>query len=232
MQWLESQTGLFRVYSPSGNILPPHALQTAEGVNPSHLKKYSQFMAKASKINVDRYSVSVPAIYLDQNSPENLYEFAASPDLKELGLLNVKYIVTDFPLRNSEAIQRAFKEGYVSINPHFRERVWFEGKGETEISYWSPDIIKVNVNAAEEGQVVFSEIDYPGWKAVLNNQPVQIHQAYGLLRAVEVSPGTHQLILKYVPLYFFIGLTVSSLGWIFIWIVYGRKYAKSIMARF
>ena len=49
------------------------------------------------------------------------------------------------------------------------------------------------------GLIVFSEIYYPGWKATVDGQPVEIGRVNYLLRALKVSAGKHQVVMEYRP---------------------------------
>lgn len=230
VNWLEAQSGLFRVYSPSYQNPVPNRLQTAEGVNPLRLRVYSQFMAKASGIESAEYSVSVPAIYLDQKSPPELYEKASLPNLAMLGLLNVKYIVSDFPMKIPKQIEQDFGNVYVYLNPHYRERVWNEGPGLVSVLFWSPDFILVEANLETDQTVIFSEIEYPGWAAKVDGQPVPIQRFEGLIRAVQVPAGRHIIQMQFIPSSFCVGLLISLSGWAAFFYV-ERVYVVSFAAK-
>jgi uncharacterized membrane protein YfhO len=59
--------------------------------------------------------------------------------------------------------------------------------------------LKYELNSAKGGVVVFSEIYYPGWKATLDGQNVEIGRADYVLRAVKVPAGKHQLEMTFSP---------------------------------
>lgn len=230
VRWLEKQPGLFRVYSPSYSIPLPHQLQTAEGVNPLRLKSYSQFMAEASRIPAEGYSVSVPSIYLDEKSPPELFQAASSPDLEKLGLLNVKYIVSNYPMNISSQINGEFGTAYVYLNPLYRERVWLSQSGSVVVQYWSPDLIIVEVDSPTNQMVVFSEVYYPGWKAKVNGQSVPVEVVDGLLRGIEVLTGKYTIEMQFRPLSFYIGLGLSLFSWLILLYI-ERDYVRSLVAK-
>jgi uncharacterized membrane protein YfhO len=58
--------------------------------------------------------------------------------------------------------------------------------------------------------LVVSEVFYePGWQATLDGDPVEIHRANWLLRAVKVPPGRHELVMRFDPPAFKLGATLS-----------------------
>lgn len=96
----EGKPGTYRTYSPSYS-LPQHIaalyeLETADGVEPVHLARYDRFMAVAGGYGDDRFSVTIPNFPPDQPLNEALRDTA--PDARWLGLLNVQYVIADFPL--------------------------------------------------------------------------------------------------------------------------------------
>jgi len=61
------------------------------------------------------------------------------------------------------------------------------------------------------GLLVFSEMDYPGWRALVDGQPAELIRADYLLRAVCVPAGEHQVTLVYDPPLLKIGLIITGL---------------------
>ncbi|MBQ2507336.1 MAG: YfhO family protein, partial [Bacteroidaceae bacterium] len=64
---------------------------------------------------------------------------------------------------------------------------------------YEPNALKYELNSAKGGVVVFSEIYYPGWKATLDGENVEIGRANYVLRAVQVPAGKHQLEMTFSP---------------------------------
>ena len=167
VKWLEAQPGLFRVYSPSYSFQMPNILQQANGVDPMHLGKYADYLRAASGIITNSYSVSVPEIYVDENTPELIRNLSRYPDTKLLGWLNVRYLAAKYELK-SENLKFITQYGldYLYENLDYNERVWYES-GNAEIVTWSPNKILIHTNG-EEGRLVISEIGYPGWIAYVD----------------------------------------------------------------
>ena len=98
-EYLAGQPGLFRVYSPSYSLpmqtAAAHNLQLADGVEPVHLAAYDEFMARAGGYNQSGFSVTIP--HFGEGDLETLLR-DVEPDFKLLGLLNVQYIASAFPM--------------------------------------------------------------------------------------------------------------------------------------
>jgi len=56
-----------------------------------------------------------------------------------------------------------------------------------------------HVYAKDAGWLIVTELDFPGWQAELDGRPIPIHRANGLLRAVCVPAGTHELRFVFEP---------------------------------
>jgi uncharacterized membrane protein YfhO len=59
--------------------------------------------------------------------------------------------------------------------------------------------------------LVVSEINYPGWKALVDGKPAQIYQTNYLLRGVFLPPGHHRIEMSYTAPAAQRGLMVSLL---------------------
>jgi hypothetical protein len=75
----------------------------------------------------------------------------------------------------------------------------------------SAEHLRVEANMPAPGLVLFSELDYPGWRAWVDGQPTPIRRANTILRAVEVPEGAHLIEMKFRPLSFCVGATISLL---------------------
>jgi hypothetical protein len=134
VEYLASQEGLFRVYSPSYS-LPQHlaarvGLQLVDGVEPVHLWRYDRFMSLAGGYPFPGFSVTVPPFPPDQELGQAHRD--TRPNLTLLGLLNARFLATEFPMddedltllkvigrthvyENERALPRAFVVGQVKV---------------------------------------------------------------------------------------------------------------------
>jgi hypothetical protein len=224
--WLEAQPGLFRVYSPDGSIPLPNHLQLANGVDPLHLANYASFLGIAAGMDLPGYSVSVPNIYIDKNTPPNIVNSASHPDTIRLGLLNVKYLVSNLPLQaEGLTLVQTFGKTLAYENQNLRPRAWLEG-GRVEISSWSPDRI-VLTSQGPAGLLTLSEIAYPGWQVWVDSQEAKVDTVEGLLRGVTLTAGKHQIVFEFRPLTVYLGASLAGMTWVGLFIFMLVNYKRT-----
>lgn len=86
-----------------------------------------------------------------------------------------------------------------------------ERPAQLELSVPSAERLRVQADMPARGLLLFSELYYPGWQARVDGQRVPIHRANGLLRAVEVPAGVHQVEMEYRPASVYAGMALSLL---------------------
>jgi hypothetical protein len=96
----KSRDGPSRLYSPSHSI-PQHVaslygLEHADGVEPVHLERYDRFMSVAGGYGDGSFSVTIPPFPAAKSINEAHRDTV--PDARWLGLLNIRYVVADFPV--------------------------------------------------------------------------------------------------------------------------------------
>lgn len=107
--WLASQDGIFRVYSPSYSLPQPavteSGLQQIDGVEPVHLTHYDRFMGLAGGYGQNSRSESAFGVTIPPFPGGTTLEEAhkeTEPNLRLLGLLNGRYLAAAFPMESSE----------------------------------------------------------------------------------------------------------------------------------
>jgi hypothetical protein len=259
--WLAAQPERFRVYSPGyaveQHVAAEHHLELADGVEPVHLAAYDRYASVATGVPITGFSVTVPPFSDEENLA--LAHRDAVPNLKLLGLLNVRYLVAAFDVKGEELVERA-RFGRIRIleNPWAMPRAFVVGRvepvrdeaealarlcgspagcgsvvidprqialveegpplassttfQEASVVHYSPNRIEVDVNLDAPGFLVLSEAWYPGWQAVVNDEPVRLYRTDNLLRGVYLERGMHQVVFTYRPLSVRVGGTVSGLS--------------------
>lgn len=222
--YLSTQPGNFRIYSPSYSFPQQTAaandLRLADGVDPLQMQSYVDFMERASGVPVSGYSVTVPPF--ENGDPQTANE-GYIPDARLLGLLNVAYVLAEYDLdAPGLVLAQRFGETRLYTNEFFRTYAWIEPEaalGNSQIRTaslvdWTPNRIKLA--AIGPGNLVLSEIAYPGWKVWVDGELVPIQTRYSVLRSVPLASGSHRVTFAYQPWTLFIGLAASLLGWIVI----------------
>ena len=64
---------------------------------------------------------------------------------------------------------------------------------------YEPNRLTYEVNAGMGGVVVFSEIYYPGWTATVDGIEQELGRVDYVLRALQVKPGKHEVVLSFFP---------------------------------
>ena len=81
--------------------------------------------------------------------------------------------------------------------------------GRVTVEVYEPERIVLRVEAEDVGWLVVTDAFYPGWRASVDGEPVDITRANILFRAVPVGQGSHEVILTFRPVSVQAGLVVS-----------------------
>lgn len=106
-----------------------------------------------------------------------------------------------------------------------------KASGTATITSYQPNQIVVDTKAPTASLLFLSDVNYPGWQAVIDGKASEIFQADYVFRSVLVPAGEHQVVFSYEPLSFKLGLGISlltaiSTGAFFIFKSYGYKIKK------
>ena len=64
---------------------------------------------------------------------------------------------------------------------------------------YKPNNLTYEVKSSKGGVIVFSEIYYPGWTATVDGKDVEVGRVNYVLRAINVKPGKHNVVLTFKP---------------------------------
>ena len=83
----------------------------------------------------------------------------------------------------------------------------------------SPSILRegqdraiIDVTTTQPGYLVLTDTHYPGWRATVDGQPVEILEANHAFRAVQLDQGEHTIVFTYEPLSFRLGAWITLLA--------------------
>ncbi|UCD58672.1 MAG: YfhO family protein, partial [Candidatus Hydrogenedentota bacterium] len=103
-----------------------------------------------------------------------------------------------------------------SSEPHPAESVAVEHPvtpvGDAEITEYRENQVRIRTRTSSGSYLVLLDTFYPGWKAYVDGTPTKIMPAYYLFRAVRVPAGQHEVVFKYSPVSYKIGVLISLLG--------------------
>ena len=74
-----------------------------------------------------------------------------------------------------------------------------DGTSIVTIKSYAPNHLVYEANSDKGGVLVFSEIYYPEWTATVDGQKVDIGRVNYVLRAINVKPGKHEVVLDFHP---------------------------------
>ena len=111
------------------------------------------------------------------------YVDTANEELDALGTMN---------LRHEAVADKKFKE-------QLGEAVEQDTLSIVSIKAYEPNQLTYEVNSGKGGIVVFSEIYYPGWTATVDGVEQELGRVDYVLRALQVTPGKHEVVLSFFP---------------------------------
>jgi hypothetical protein len=83
-----------------------------------------------------------------------------------------------------------------------------------KITSYEPNELHYDVETAQGGVIVFSEIYYPGWKATVDGEEVELGRVNYVLRALPVKAGKHEVVLSFFPTSVDTTETIAYVGYI------------------
>jgi hypothetical protein len=111
------------------------------------------------------------------------YAANANEEIDVIGKLNLRHeAVADVKFKTQ--LGEAVEQDSVSI---------------VTIKAYEPNELTYEVNSGKGGVVVFSEVYYPGWTATVDGQPAELGRVNYILRALNVKPGKHDVVLTFKP---------------------------------
>ncbi len=199
---LASDNSKFRVFCLTRCLSQKYAsiynLELVDGYTTLPQKNIYQYGWEITDSFWDYYTLSIP--------PLGLYKFEKiHPDVKHLGILNTKYIISPYNLKNPDLLlTKKVADYFIYKNKLFAPRV-IGG----EIINYSPNNIKIKVTNPVDNKLILSEIYTPGWKALANGTEIPILESPLIFRSVSLSPETSEVTFSYFPDSFRLGLLIT-----------------------
>ena len=132
---------------------------------------------------------------------------------EKLGLLNVKYVFSRNEVSNSNfKLIKNFENSYLYENKKFIERFFIKDSNESiAVLNYSPDNVKLSANSS--GNLVFSDVFYPGWHAYVNDKEVPVYPYQNLTKYIFLESNENDVEFIFNPKIYFYGefITFSTL---------------------
>ena len=122
----------------------------------------------------------------------------ANEEIDQVGKLN---------LRHEAVADAKFKEVLGQAVPQDDTSI-------VKLVQYKPNNLTYEVTSSKGGVIVFSEIYYPGWKATVDGQPVELGRVNYILRALNVKAGKHKVVLDFHPTSIKKTETVAYVGYV------------------
>jgi hypothetical protein len=220
-QWAVLAQG-YRVYSPSYNV-PQHVsiyyeMRTLHGIAPLMLRSTQSTVLRAAGITAGDYSVTLPPFATGDPAADNR---DAMPDAQAMGLLNVHYLVSSFPIAGAGWIPVESPAGsYLYEDAFAQARAWMAN----DMVSWRDPLERAGAflegetansmrfRAEGPGVLIISEAAYPGWQATVDGAPAPMESAGGWWRAIPLGSGVHMVETSFSPPEQFLGLAITLLA--------------------
>jgi len=225
-QILDDPTLYYRVLNLAGNVFNENETsyyhKSVGGYHAAKLRRYQELIDAYISPQLSAVREVIPTYYgdLTQVNGDSIWSV--------LNMLNTKYFIypgAQTPVQNPYAYGNAWfvdKVEYVDnanqeldalANLNLRheavaDKQFKEILGEAaaldsaqtvELTGYEPNQLTYQVNSATGGVLVLSDIYYPGWTAEVDGTEVEIGRVNYVLRALRLTPGSHQVVLSFFP---------------------------------
>lgn len=234
-----SLAGAGRIYGVQRNMRQAAAAtlgaRLADGWDPLLIEPYVTFMQRAGGYSFRGYQLSVPPF--EVYDPGYATSREAQPDPALLGLVNVSIVLSRTPLTDPDLrrVQRVdntlIYRNTANAGAAYLVAADAQGlpptidgiqriRGKVVIHEQRPERLGVGVTAPAGSWLVIGSPAFPGWVAVLDGRPARVVAIDGVLPAVYVGPGQHEITYMYRPASVYRGVALSlgglliGLGWL------------------
>lgn len=211
IKFIKRDKDLYRIYdfdTSSFHLAEREKIENITGYNPTYLSYYRDFVWEIG-----------PHL---NNKSDSYFQISKINNFNILRFLNVKYILSKNSISSDNLKFLYRKEFYVyelvSTLPRaylidFNTKENKNFKLPTNVTKVS--VVRKNSNSLslrfdlkEKKKLVLSEVVYPGWVAYDNYKEIKIQKFY-IFRSFNLEKGQHNILLKYNPKSFNVGVLIS-----------------------
>jgi hypothetical protein len=225
--FLQSQPGPFRVWDD--HVLPGNygcvwGIEDTGGISPLQLQSYQDFW-KSLPGERARWLLNVHYAITSQDSlPDGELVGEYSTPAEDFYFYRIRspgpraFVAHSVEVQpdNSLALQRLAAPDFdptqtVVLDSDPALNLAEAGQATVRFVEREPSRLILDVDTSVAGILVLSEIDYPGWQATVDGQPVDVLRADTILRAVALPAGTHRVEMVFRSRAVLAGLSLSAL---------------------
>ena len=169
-------------------------------------------IASYSPLANERFRRGLPGLEITDDSLglKPAAEESITANLDTIRLLNVKYIVSPERLRQHFLDELKQERGiYLYRLKGYMPRAFFTDSIDkaieqdrsipVEVLEYRDGLMSVEVTAAKDGFLIFSETPYPGWKVLVDGAEEPIIDIKGMVQAVRLEKGGHRVVFRFRP---------------------------------
>ncbi len=104
---------------------------------------------------------------------------------------------------------------HADIPPALLEHPWFPEDtplGLLEVEKYGADELLLSAQCTRDCYLVFSDTYFPGWRAWIDNEEVEIYRTDGIVKGIVVPEGEHQIRFLYDPPLYKLGWWLFAIG--------------------
>lgn len=164
----------------------------------------------------------------------SLYLYRNLEELPRVRLVDNYRVIEDLDLTLQEIAQGAWdphQETLIDQQPAIQPQPG--GDGSAEIVSYAPHEVQIKVNSSAPKLLVLADAYYPsGWTAMIDGKETAIIRADGVLRAIAVPQGEHDVVFRFHPKWFYVGFYISLsalillLCGLIIWLVKRKRRSR------
>lgn len=127
-------------------------------------------------------------------------------------------------------LNNATKYFYYLDKELYRDTMTALNDSPLDITEYSDTLLKGNINVQEGDDLLFTTIPWDeGWRVKIDGKRAELIKTADALIAVRLTPGEHEVELRYLPTNFVIGISLSAVGFVTfgaVWVIYDKNKKK------
>jgi hypothetical protein len=194
---------------------PTDVPTTSARLTPAALPAFRLLSVTDIAQDPDEPPVEAPALPLSYDE-RDLRVYATPRPLPRAGVVGSQQVVPDEEGQLQAVLDPAFDGRSTVVTgaplPGLADGTGRDPAGSAEIVSYEPERVVVDATARRPGELVLTDLHYPGWKVELDGEPADLHRVNYLLRGTTLPAGRHRVEFSYEPTSYRVGWIVSLLA--------------------